>query len=99
MSSLEDLITDALTSTDSDTALAEALVDSGAAAEILRRGTYNEESVLDRLNYSSPSALRAALSKARRQKSSFPIPIAEGRRWSRTAIEAYRRNRRGSQSI
>lgn len=94
MSSLEDLIADALTSTDTDAALARALVDSGALAEIIRRGTYDEESVQKRLNYSSASALRAALSKARRRKSSFPIPVTEGRRWSRTAVDTYRRTRR-----
>lgn len=94
MSSLEDLITDALTSTDNDSALARALVDSGALAEIIRRGTYDEDSVQKRLNYASASALRAALSKARRSKSSFPLPVTEGRRWSRTAVDTFRRTRR-----
>lgn len=94
MSSLEDLITDALTSTDNDSALARALVDSGALAEIIRRGTYNEDSVQKRLNYASSSALRAALSKARRNKSRFPLPVTEGRRWSRTDVDTFRRTRR-----
>lgn len=94
MSSLKDLITEALTSTKSDAALARALVDSGALAEIIQHGTYSEETVRTRLNYASPAALRAVLSKARRKKSSLPIPVTEGRRWGQTAIEAYQRRQR-----
>lgn len=94
MSSLQDLVTDALTSTDNDSDLAKALVDCGALAEIIRRGTYDEDTVQKRLSYASPAALRAALSKARRKKGSLPIPVTEGRRWGRTAVNEYQRSRR-----
>lgn len=94
MSSLEDRITDVLTSTVNDAELAKTLVDSGVLAEIIRRGTYDEDAVQKRLNYSSPAALRAALSKARRRKATFPLPVMEGRRWARSAVDEYRKTHR-----
>lgn len=96
MRSLEDRITDALTSTENDTELAKNLVDSGVLAEIIRRGTYDEDAVQKRLSYSSPAAMRAALSKARRRKATFPLPVMEGRRWARSAVDDYRKTRRRS---
>lgn len=91
---LEELIASALSTTNDDTQLAKTLVASGALAEIIRRGTYDEATVQKRLNYASANGIRSALSKARHNKGSFPEPIVEGRRWARTEVEEYRKTKR-----
>lgn len=97
MTSLHDLVTDALTSTDTEAQLARAIVDSGALEQIMAKGTLDEEAVRKRLEYSSPDALRAAVSKARHKKGHLPLPVAEGRRWARSAVDQYRKARRRTQ--
>lgn len=91
MTELKELLTQAVNNTDNDTDLANQLIESGALAAIVRLGTYEEETVQKRLKYSSDAALRAALSKARRNKGTFPLPVLEGRRWSRQSVDDYRK--------
>ncbi|MGP5220663.1 hypothetical protein ACTXMB_15115 [Arthrobacter rhombi] len=94
MPALEELIAEAMATSSDDTELAKALVESGALDEIVRRGTYDDTAVQKRLDYSSGAGLRAAVSKARHGKGAFPLPILEGRRWSRVAVEKYNKVRR-----
>lgn len=94
MTSLQQLLAAALDSSSSDNELAKALVDSGALEEIVRLGTYDDATVQRRLEYGSGAGLRAAVSKSRRGKGAFPLPVLEGRRWSRRAVESYNNDRR-----
>lgn len=96
MPSLEDLITEALTSARNDAELARSLVESGALEQIVRLGTYDDATVQKRLDYASEAGMRAAVSKARRGKGAFPLPILDGRRWSRASVDRYRKDRRRS---
>lgn len=96
MKSLRELLEEALASTTTDVELATTLVDSGAIDVIVQRGTYDDQAVLERLSYASAAGMRAAVSKARRSKGSFPIPKLEGRRWSRTEVDTYRNSQRES---
>lgn len=93
MTSLRNLVAQALASADSDAELARTLVSTGALVEIVRRGTYGDVEVKNKLTYSSTHVLRAAVSKARRGKGGVPTPILEGRRWSRAEVDHYRRTR------
>lgn len=92
MGTLEDLLTDAITSTNTDGELARAIVDSGALQEIIKRGTYSQEAVQQKLTMTA-GTLRATVSKAQRGKSSFPTPAIDGRRWSRQPIDSYLKKR------
>lgn len=98
MNSLRERLEAALAATSTESDLAKALVDSGSLDEAIRLGTYDEQEVIQRLSYASDAALRAAVSKARRSKGTFPLPKVEGRRWSRTDVEKYRKTQRTSAS-
>lgn len=98
MHSLKELIEKCLASTDNETELARALVDSGALERIVERGTYGDATVLHRLKYSSEAGLRAAVSKARKNKGSFPLPILEGRRWPKSTVDEYRKTQKRTTS-
>jgi len=90
MKPLKELITQALNDATSDEDLAEKLAASGALEQIVALGTYDEDAVQDRLNYATRAALRSGISKARRNKGTFPIPLIDGRHWARTTVEEYR---------
>lgn len=94
MSTLEEMVSEALASTETDAELAKALVASGALEEIIRRGTYNDQAVQERLGYATSNTLRAAVSRARKGGGHMPLPIIESRRWSRSAVDDYRRKAR-----
>lgn len=96
MPSLKELITEALTSAHNDAELARSLVESGALEQIVQLGTYDDATVQKRLDYASEAGMRAAVSKARRGKGAFPLPILDGRRWSRVSVDRYRKDRRRS---
>lgn len=98
MKNLTKLITEALADASNDTDLAKKLVDSGALTEIARLGTYEEHTVQDRLDYASSAALRAVLSKVRRNMGSFPLPVLEGRLWSRSSVDNYSQRTRSSKT-
>lgn len=87
---LINLIEESLASAKSDADLANKLLSSGAIQEVLRQGAYDDQAVVERMNFSSSSVLRATLSKARNNKGNFPIPLVSGRFWSRSEIERYR---------
>lgn len=87
---LKELINQALSEAATDDELARKLADSGALEQIVTLGTYDEDTVQERLNYASRAALRAGVSKARRNKGTFPIPVIDGRHWPRSAVEEYR---------
>lgn len=90
MKPLKELITQALNETTNDEDLAQKLAASGALEQIVALGTYDEDIVQDRLNYATRAALRSGISKARRNKGTFPIPIIDGRHWARSEVEEYR---------
>jgi len=94
VNSLRELLEAALAATSTESDLAKMLVDSGSLDEAIRLGTYDEQEVIQRLSYASEAALRAAVSKARRSMGTFPLPRVEGRRWSRTDVEKYRKIQR-----
>lgn len=87
---LTGLIEEALASSNTDAELASILLNSGAIQEALSQGTYDDQAVVERMNFSSSSVLRATLSKARNNKGNFPTPLISGRFWSRAEIERYR---------
>lgn len=90
MTSLKELVTRALDNSVTDDDLAQQLASSGALEQIIALGTYDEDTVQDRLNYATRNALRAGISKARRNKGTFPIPIVDGKYWERNTVDEYR---------
>lgn len=77
-----------------DAQLADSIVSSGLLASITARATYGEEEVRRILNYSSAASIRAAISKSKQGKGTFPLPSFEGRRWAKSAVDAYKGNGR-----
>lgn len=91
--SLLEIVAAALAASDTDDALAQALVTTGAVTAALDRATLSDGQVQDQLDY-APGSFRAAAARFH----AFPDPVSPGRRWSREAIDHYasthRRKRR-----
>lgn len=90
MTPLKELIAQALAESTTDDDLAQKLASSGALEQIVALGTYDEDTVQERLNYATRNALRAGISKARRNKGTFPIPVIDGKYWARNTVDEYR---------
>ncbi|WP_443453496.1 hypothetical protein [Glutamicibacter arilaitensis] len=87
---LRQALLQALQESSSDHELAGIIVDSGLLKAIFSQATCTEAEVRERLNYSTPDAVRAAISKARAGKGNFPLPVMEGRHWSVSSVDQYR---------
>jgi hypothetical protein len=98
MTTLKDLVTQALEESATDEELAQKLASTGALEQIVALGTYDEDTVQERLNYATRNALRAGISKARRNKGTFPIPVIDGKHWARNTVDEYRRKQQHSKA-
>jgi len=96
MPSLKNQLTQILNNSTTDTELAQDIVDSDLLSQILQQATYTETQTQQQMQYASPESFRAVLSKAHRGQGTFPLPILEGPHWSRTEIDAYKKQHRSA---
>ena len=87
--SLRSRLQQLITESQDDQILVDRIFQQGLFTELLEVGTYNEAQIREQLSYGSADGVRAAVSKSKRGKGSFPLPVAEGRRWSKTQIHSY----------